>query len=68
MVGQEAAVGRGDGVVLLEVEDKVGQVDEEAKDSIDRLNRKSHSLSPLFGHIPVDVQLGGVENQAQMWS
>ena len=59
MVDREATVVRMDGVGLLEVEDEAGQADEDAKDSVDRLDRKSHVLSPLFWHIPVDVRLGG---------
>jgi hypothetical protein len=46
-------------VVLLEVEDEAEQADDDAKDSVDRLDRKSHVLSPLFWHISVDVRLGG---------
>ena len=48
MVDREATVVRVEGVVLLEVEDEVGQVDEDAKDSVDHYDRKSH-LFPLFG-------------------
>ena len=59
MVDREAMVDRVDGVVLLEVEDEVGQVDEDAKASVYNLDRKSHVLSPLFWHIPVDVRSGG---------
>ena len=44
---------------LLEVEEEAGQADEDAKDSDDRLDRKSHVLSPLFWHLPVDAWLGG---------
>ena len=59
MVGRKATVVRVDGVVLLEVEDDVGQADEDTKDSIDRFDQKSHVLSPLIWHIAVDVRLGG---------
>ena len=55
---REAAVVRMGGVVLLEVEDEVRQVNEEAKGSVDRFDQKSHVLSLLFWHIPVDVRLG----------
>ena len=41
MVDRETAV------VLLELEDEDGQVDEEAKDSVGRLGRKSRVLSLL---------------------
>ena len=58
MVEREATVVRMDGVVLLEVEDKVGQAHEDAKDSVGRPGRKSRILSPMFWHIPVDVRLG----------
>ena len=56
---REATVVRVEGVVLLKVEDEVGQADEDAKDSVNHLDRKSRVLSPLFWHIPVDVRLGG---------
>ena len=59
MVDREATVVCVDGVVLLEVEDKAGQAHEDAKDSVDHLDQKSHILSPLFWHIPVDVRLAG---------
>ena len=59
MVDREAAAVRVEGVVLLEVEDEVGQVDKDAKDSVGHLGRKSCVLSPMFWHIPVDVRLGG---------
>ena len=49
MVDREATVVRVDRVVLLEVEDKVGKVDEEAKDSVAHLGQKSRVLSLLFG-------------------
>ena len=49
MVDQEATVVRVEGVVLLELEDEDGQVDEDTKDSVDHLDQKSHILSPLFG-------------------
>jgi hypothetical protein len=58
MVNREETVVRVEGVVLLEVEDEAGQADEDAKDSVIHLDRKSHVLSPLFWHIPVDVRLG----------
>ena len=47
MVGPEDTMVRVDGVVLLEVEDEVGQVDEDAKASVYNLDRKSHVLSPF---------------------
>ena len=47
MVDREATVVRVERVGLLEVEDEVGQVNEEAKDSVDSLDRKSHVLSPF---------------------
>ena len=49
MMDREATVVRVKRVSLLEVEDEIGQVDEEAKDSVSRLNRKSHILSLSFG-------------------
>ena len=47
MVDRKATVVHVERVGLLEVEDEVGQVDEEAKDSVDHLDRKSHVLSPF---------------------
>ena len=38
---------RVDRVVLLEVEDEVGQAHEDAKDSVGHLGRKSRVLSPF---------------------
>ena len=55
MVDREATMVRVDRVVLLEVEDEVGQAHEDAKDSVDSLGRKSFP----FWHILVDVRLGG---------
>ena len=59
MVDRVATVVRVDRVVLLEVEDEARKAEEDAKDSVDRLDRKSHVLSPLFWGIPVDARLGG---------
>ena len=39
---------RGIRVVLLEVEDKAGQANEDAKDPVNRLDQKSHVLSLFF--------------------
>ena len=48
MVDREATVVRVERVGLLEVEDKVGQVDEDAKDSVDHHDGKSH-IFPVLG-------------------
>ena len=48
MVDRVATVVRVDGVVLLQVEDEAEKANEDAKDSVDRLDRKSHVLSPSF--------------------
>ena len=50
MVDREATVVRVERVGLLEVEDEVGQVDEDAKDSVDHHDRKSHILLPFLAH------------------
>ena len=50
MVDREATTVRVERVGLLEVEDEVGQVDEDAKDSVDHHDRKSHILLPFLAH------------------
>ena len=46
-------------VGLFELEDKVGQADEDAKDLVYHLDRNLTFFPLLFWHIPVDVGLGG---------
>ena len=48
MVDREATVVRVERVGLLEVEDEVGKVDKDTKDSVDHHDRKSQ-LFPLLG-------------------
>ena len=47
MVDREATMVHVGRVGLLDVEDEFGQVDEDAKDLVDRLDRKPHVLSPF---------------------
>ena len=47
MADREATVVHVERMGLLEVEDEVGQIDEDAKDSVDRHDRKSHLFVPF---------------------
>ena len=48
-------------VGLLEVEDDVGQVDEDAKDSVDHHDRKSHILLPFLAYSGLCAGLVGAD-------